>query len=51
MTAACREWRETQAVEARVLTDKREYEQWAVSQIRVHDRVVELEARGQLVEV
>lgn len=49
MTAACREWKESLALEAKLKTDEAAAAQWVEQQIREHDRVMveELRAGGE----
>jgi len=43
LTAACHEWRESQAIELKLARDAGESQRWMESQIREHDRVVKQE--------
>lgn len=43
MTAACQEWRESRAVEARLAADRDASARWEQEQVQAHDRFVERE--------
>lgn len=40
MSAACAEWRESQVIAARVLTDSVEFERWSEGQLREHEHAM-----------
>ena len=47
MSAACSEWRESQAIATRLTKDAAEYARWAENQLREHERAVLVDLDGE----